>query len=98
MTDNGSPEFWRAVASWMAGSCPRRLGDAVDPAAILFGRGKGEPELLLQGSREDPAHRVPLPAGRARHLIDRCTFAAAQHGNDRILLRWTFVVRLRLRQ
>src|ERR1700674_5350236 len=41
-------------------SCPRRLGDAIDPAAILFGRGKGEPELLLQGSREDAARRVRL--------------------------------------
>src|SRR6202030_572511 len=26
----------------------RRLGNAVDPAALLFGRGKSEPELFLE--------------------------------------------------
>src|SRR6202035_5193983 len=35
-----------------------RLGDAVDPATLLFGRGKSEPELFLQGSREDAAHSM----------------------------------------
>src|SRR6266404_1897212 len=51
----------------------RRLGDAVDPAALLFGRGKSEPELFLQRSREDAANGMALPAGHARHLVDRCT-------------------------
>jgi hypothetical protein len=51
----------------------RRLGDAVDPAALLFGRGKSEPELFLQGSREDAANGMTLPASHARHLVDRCS-------------------------
>src|ERR1700686_1181022 len=36
------------------------MGDAVDPAALFFGRGKSEPELFLQGSREDAAHSMAL--------------------------------------
>src|SRR5580704_1901376 len=40
-----------------------RFGDAVDPAALLFERGKSEPELFLQGSREDAANGMTLPAG-----------------------------------
>jgi len=51
----------------------RRLCDPVDPATLLFGRGKSEPELFLQGSREDAANGVALPTGHARHLVDRCT-------------------------
>ena len=47
---------------------------------------------------EDAAHRVALPARRFRHLIDRCSLGSTQHRNDRILLRWTFGVGLRLRQ
>src|ERR1700726_335374 len=39
----------------------RRLGDAAHPAALLFGRGKNEPELFLQGSREEAAHGMTLP-------------------------------------
>jgi len=46
---------------------------------------------------EDAAHRVALPAGRARHLIDRCPLRSAQHRNHRILLRWPLRVRMRLR-
>src|SRR4029077_6984171 len=49
----------------------RWLGDAVDPAALLLGRGKSEPELFLQRSREDTANGMTLPAGHARHFVDR---------------------------
>src|SRR5205823_4801095 len=42
----------------LAVSYARRLGDAVDAAAFLFGRSDGEAELLLQGPREDTAHSV----------------------------------------
>src|SRR5207302_9836861 len=42
-------------------SYARQLGDAVNPATLLLGRGKDEPELLLQGSREDAANGVTLP-------------------------------------
>src|SRR5271169_3892032 len=38
----------------------RRLGDPVDPATLLFGRGKSEPELFLQGSREKARARSCL--------------------------------------
>src|ERR1700730_15705501 len=59
----------------------RRLGDAVDPAALLFGRGESEPEFFLQGSREDAANGMTLPAGHARHLVDRRPFGQPQHRN-----------------
>src|SRR6202035_4022861 len=74
-----------------------RLGDAVDPAALLFGRGKSEPELFLQGSREDAANGMTLPAGHARHLVDRCPFRQTQHRNHHVLLRGGLWVGLRLR-
>jgi hypothetical protein len=32
---------------WSGASRARRLGDAIDPAAFLFGRSEGEPELFL---------------------------------------------------
>src|SRR5262249_2893035 len=35
-------------------SCARQRGDAVDPAALLCGRSKGKPELLLQGTENTP--------------------------------------------
>src|SRR4051794_34876637 len=75
----------------------RRLGDAVDPAAPFLGRGKSEPELFLQGSREDAANGMTLPAGHARHLVDRCTLGQTQHSNHHVLLRGALRVRLRLR-
>src|ERR1700731_3301096 len=59
----------------------RRLGDGVDPAALVFGRGKSEPELFLQGPREDAAIGRTLPAGHARPLGDRCPFRQTQHRN-----------------
>jgi hypothetical protein len=62
----------------LAVSYARRLGDAVDPAALLFGRSEGEAELLLQSPREDAAHRTALPARGARHFIDRCPFRSPQ--------------------
>src|SRR5262249_944175 len=46
-----------------------RLGDAINPATVLLGRSEGQPELFLQGSREDAANRMTLPAGHARHLV-----------------------------
>jgi hypothetical protein len=46
----------------------------------------GQPELLLQGSREDAAHRVPLPAGGARHLVNGGALGSLQHRDHCILL------------
>src|SRR5262249_37441594 len=71
--------------------------DAVDPAALLFGRGKTKPELLLEGTREDAAYGMTLPPGGARHFIDRCPLGAPQHRNYAVLLRWPPRVGLRLR-
>src|SRR5215831_14108631 len=68
------------------GSCLLRCGDPVDPTALLLARGEGEPELLLQGSREEAADRVPLAAHCARHFVDGGTLGALQHRNDRVLL------------
>src|SRR6185437_9618859 len=65
-----------------------RRGDAVDPATFLLGRSEGEPELLLQGSREEPSDGVPLPAHRTRHFVDGGPLGTAQHRNDLALL-WT---------
>jgi hypothetical protein len=53
----------RATARQRAGELQRRslgvsysrpIGDAVDPAALFFGRGEGQPELLLQGPEKTP--------------------------------------------
>jgi hypothetical protein len=70
----------------LAMSYARRLGDAINPATLLLGRGESQPELFLQGSREDAAKRMTLPAGHARHLVDRCTLGLTQHGNHHVLL------------
>src|SRR6266850_4615021 len=78
-------------------SYARRLGDAINTATLLLGRGKGEPELFLQGSQEDPANGMTLPAGHARHLINRCTLGLTQHCNYHILLGGALRVGLRLR-
>src|ERR1700730_3864054 len=67
-------------------SYARRLGDAINPATLLLGRSESQPELFLQGSREDAANRMTLPAGHARHLVDRCTLGLTEHGNYHILL------------
>src|ERR1700757_1936842 len=87
----------QATRPGLAASCARRLGDAVDAAALLFGRSEGEPELLLQGSRKDAAHGMTLPAGDARHLVDRCALGLTQHGNHHVLLRRALWVVSRLR-
>src|SRR5215510_9353461 len=81
-------------------SCARRLGDTVDPAPFLFGRAKIEPELVLQGSREETSHRMALPPGGMRNLIDRCALWSTQHRNHFFLLRRALHVgwRLWLRQ
>jgi hypothetical protein len=71
-------ETERAKARELVVSCACRFGDAVDAAAFLFGRGEGEPELLLQGAGEDAAHGVALPTRSARHFIDRCPLGASQ--------------------
>src|SRR5260370_773986 len=49
----GEPKRRGVGVSWA-----RRLGDAVDPAALLFDRGKSEPEPFLQVSRRDAAAAV----------------------------------------
>ena len=59
-TRDGPPECGRAKRRRLAVSYARRLGDAVDPAALLCGGSEGEAELLLQSPREDAAHRVAL--------------------------------------
>src|ERR1700760_1035983 len=87
----GEPKYREPEVSWA-----RRLGDAVYPAAFLFGRGESEPELFLQGSREDAAHRMALKAGYARHLVDRCPLGQTQHRNHHVLLRRGLRVGLRL--
>src|SRR4029077_3619168 len=74
-----------------------RLGDAINPATLLLGRSEGEPELFLQGSREDAANRMTLPAGHARHLLDRSTLGLTENGNDHTLLGGALRVGLRLR-
>src|ERR1700719_3045142 len=73
------------------------LDDAVNPAALLLGRGEGEAELLFEGSREDATHGVALPARRTRYLIDRHTFGSTQHRDDLILLRAALRLGLSLR-
>src|SRR5436190_1657186 len=78
-------------------SYARRLGDAINPATLLFGRSESQPELFPQGSREDAANGVTLPAGHARHLVDRCTLGLTQHCNHHVLLRGELRVGLRLR-
>src|SRR5580700_8481445 len=40
---------------------------------------------------------MTLPAGHARHLVDRCPFRQTQHGNHHVLLRGPLRVGLRLR-
>ena len=40
---------------------------------------------------------MALPAGHARHLVDRCTLGLTQHCNHHILLRGALRVGLRLR-
>ena len=40
---------------------------------------------------------MTLPAGHARHLVDRCTLGLTQHGNYHILLGGALRVGLRLR-
>src|SRR5215470_13059684 len=53
----GEPQRHRLPVSY---AC--RAIDAVDAAALLLGRSNREPELLLQGAREDAAHGVALPS------------------------------------
>src|ERR1700730_638120 len=63
------------------------LEDATHPAALFGGGAEGGAELLFEGSREDAAHGVALPARRTRYLIDRHTFGSTQHRDDLVLLR-----------
>jgi hypothetical protein len=51
--------------------------------ALLFGRGKSEPELFLQGSPEDAANGMALSAGHPRHLVDRCPLGLSRLGIER---------------
>src|SRR5437868_4345920 len=70
------------------GSCLLRPGNAVDPPTLLLGRGEGEAELLLQGTRKETAHRVPLPTHSARDFVDGRALGSLQHCDHRLLLRW----------
>src|SRR5439155_26088695 len=47
-------------------------------------------------SREDAANGMALPAGHARHLVDRCSLGLTQHRNHYVLLRGALRVGLRL--
>ena len=47
---------------------------------------ESQPELFLQGSREDAANGMTLPAGHARHLVDRGTLGLTQHRNHHVLI------------
>ena len=82
--------------SGFGGSYRPGRGDAVNPAAFLFCRSKGQSELLLQGSREKAAHGMPLPASGTHHFIDRRPLRASQHRNDFVVLRQALRLRLRL--
>src|SRR6516165_3840779 len=77
--------------------CACRSVDAVDAAALLFGRGKREPELLLQGAGEDAANRMALPPGGPCHLIHGCALGSPQHCKHLVLLRWALSLGWRLR-
>src|ERR1700724_1206320 len=44
-----------------------------------------------------PTAIVTLPAGHARHLVDRCTLGLTQHCNHHVLLRGALRAQLRLR-
>ena len=46
--------------------------------------------------RLSPATGMTLPAGHARHLVDRCPLGLTQHGNYHILLGGALRVGLRL--
>jgi hypothetical protein len=46
---------------------------------LLLGRGEGQPELLLQGSGKETAHRVPLPTHSARDFVDGRALGSLQH-------------------
>src|SRR6516225_9240504 len=54
----------------------------------------------VQGSREDAAHGMTLPAGDAPHLVDRGALGQTQHCNYHVLLRGALRVGfwLRVRQ
>src|SRR6516225_4552185 len=86
-TGDGRPECWRAKTSSVGGfirSPARRCGR---PGHAPLWPRQASPELLLQSSREDAAHRVALPTRGARHFVDRCPLELPQHRNDLILLR-----------
>ena len=83
----GEPKRCRLAVSYA-----RRLGDAVDSAALLVGRSEGEAELLLRGSPRrhcarygaaspwrSPLHR-PLPPRRvaASQLLRPASMAASR--------------------
>src|SRR5437763_4039735 len=63
------------------GSCLLRRGNAVDPPTLLLGRGEGEPELLLQGSRKKRPRTVcccqPIALATSSTVApsDRCSIA-----------------------
>src|ERR1700719_240301 len=69
------------------GSCRLRRGNAVDSPTLLLGRGEGQAELLLQGSRKEPPDCVPLPTHSARDFVDGRALGSLQHRNHRLLLR-----------
>jgi hypothetical protein len=54
----------QTACSWV-----RRRADAIDPAALFFGRGEGQPELLLQGSRKARLVRLSYLAPDITHAI-----------------------------
>ena len=60
-------------------------------------RGNRQPQLLLQGAREDAAHGVALPARRVCNFIDGRALGSPQHRDDLVLLRRALRVGLRLR-
>jgi hypothetical protein len=56
------------------------------------------PSFFFRVPEKDAAHRVTLPTGGARHLIDRGAFGSTQQRDHRVLLRPVLRVGCRLRQ
>ena len=94
----GQARQFPAEPFWVAepASCADRH-DAINPAALFRGRNEGQPELLLEGSREDATYRVTLPTRRACHLGNRDTLGSTQHRDHLGLLRGALRIWLALR-
>src|SRR5262245_43402479 len=89
----------RCVVGWrphaLAGSAMRYTR----PRSSLA-EASASPSFFFKLPEKTPPHGMTLPAGHARHLVDRCALGLTQHGNHHVLLGGALWVasRLRLRQ